>query len=171
MGKRSEFVRLDKDAYQTIDKRAVASLLPFLSEVKIFAEPCYGEGKLGDQLEGINSMHCGWASDITMGQDALKLTSQDLFHCDHIITNPPWSRHILHPMIECFSKLKPTWLLFDSDWCQTKQSSIYMRELCTDIVSVGRLIWIPGTTMSGKDNCQWYKFDINKSSPTRFYGR
>ena len=34
---------------------------------------------------------------------------------------------------------------------------------CTDIVAVGRLRWIEGTTMSGKQNFAWYRFDARHS--------
>jgi hypothetical protein len=39
------------------------------------------------------------------------------------ITNPPWDRKILHRLIERFSAVGPTWLLFDADWMHTKQSA------------------------------------------------
>jgi hypothetical protein len=184
MGKRSEFERVEKDFYRTIDKRAVDILQPFLIEIEegfllseghsrsslSYAEPCVGTGDLLAQLKG-HGHDCRWSSDITYGQDALELTSDHLTNCDLIITNPPWSRPILHPMIEHFAKLKPTWLLFDADWAHTKQSSRYMKDYCTHIVSVGRLIWIEGTKTSGKDNCAWYRFDTNKEKDTIFYGR
>jgi hypothetical protein len=109
----------------------------------------------------------GWSNT----QDAMSLTSQELNLADMIITNPPWSRPVLHPMIYHLSALKPTWLLFDSDWAYTKQSSDIMRTLCTDVVAVGRLIWIPDTKISGKDNTSWYKFDVNKNRDTIFHGR
>jgi len=189
MGKRSDFERVDKDFYRTIDKRAGDILSPFLLQeaeeltgwngskvVELrYAEPCYGMGDLANQLNGMRH-RCKWASDINptynyvYERDALSITSTDIIDCDVIITNPPWSRPILHKMIEHFSSLKPTWLLFDSDWSFTLQSKPYM-ELCTDIVAVGRLKWIPGTTMSGKDNCSWYRFDENKEGYTRFHGR
>jgi hypothetical protein len=131
-----------------------------------YYEPCVGQKDLVDQLGFID---CVGSSDIE--KDALTLTVDDLNEADMIITNPPWTRSILHPMINHFSSMKPTWLLFDSDWSHTKQSSVYMKELCTDIVSVGRLVWIPGTKVSGKDNCSWYRFDKDKSDDTRFHGR
>lgn len=167
MGKRSEFEKIPKDFYRTIDKRAVLPLLPFI-EGKKYVEPCVGDGDLvrmiGDVAVCVNS------SDIQTGTDALTL-SEDYFNgSDEIITNPPWSRDILHPMILHFAKNKPTWLLFDADWAHTKQSSEYMK-YCTHIVSVGRLIWIEGTKTSGKDNCAWYRFDVNNTQPTIFVGR
>jgi hypothetical protein len=176
LGKRSEFVRVEKDFYRTIDKRAVAALAPFLTPDTKYAEPCYGYGDLEVNLSLYNH-ECVWKSDIdthymdVQQKNALELDSNDLSMADCVITNPPWTRTILHPMIECLSNLKPTWLLFDSDWAFTKQSATLMKDRCTDIVAVGRLIWIPGTTMQGKDNCSWYRFDINKVGETQFHGR
>lgn len=190
MGKRSDFERVDKDFYRTIDKRAGDILQPFLLDEALaiyktrgltrtqltYAEPCYGQGDLSKQLSS-GGHRCAFASDIdglqwyVIERDALELTKEDIIDCDVIITNPPWSRPILHKMITHFSSLKPTWLLFDADWAHTQQSRDYMKDLCTDIVSVGRLKWIPDTNMSGKDNCAWYRFDINKEGRTTFHGR
>lgn len=188
MGKRSTFDRVEKDYYPTIDKRAVAALQPVLIQTEDivystmvgpqvkYIEPCAGSGDLITQLNEYGHT-CVAATDImyyseeTGNKDALDYTSQDVIGADCFITNPPWSRHILHPLIQHLSALKPTWLLFDSDWAHTLQSAPYMRDLCTDIVSVGRLIWIPDTKMTGKDNCAWYRFDVNKDRKTIFHGR
>src|SRR5690349_10187794 len=51
MGKRSNFARIDRDAYQTIDPRAVDKLIPHLRGIRTFAEPCAGEGYLVGQLQ------------------------------------------------------------------------------------------------------------------------
>lgn len=166
MGKRSDFKRIEKDYYPTIDIRAWQALKPHLPEHFTYAEPCYGKGHLARMIEG----DMVYASDLEGdGVDALTLIDCDMPTADYIITNPPWSRHILHPMIDHFRMLRPTWLLFDADWAHTKQSSEYMK-YCRKIVSVGRLIWIEGTKTSGKDNCAWYLFDKNKCK-TEFIGR
>lgn len=167
MGKRSSFERIEKDQYQTIDKRAVIALLPHLPDDSTFVEPCYGEGLLLKQLAEYHTA-VNW-SDINEGKDALTIDEKYVQAADYIVTNPPWSRDILHRMIIHFSDLRPTWLLFDSDWMHTKQSSEYMKR-CEKIVSVGRLRWIPDTTMVGKDNCCWYLFN-KKSNKTEFIGR
>jgi hypothetical protein len=54
----------------------------------------------------------------------------------------------------------------------TKQSSTLIT-YCSKIVSVGRVKWIEGSKNTGKDNCAWYLFDINKEPdlPSVFYGR
>jgi len=173
MGKRSEKPRIDKDRYFTHDQRAIVP--QFIERVrgKSYAEPCYGEGDLEDLLMDVAT--CKWRSDIVpfgnIKQDnALNITKRQLEGCDLIITNPPWSRPILHDMISHFSKMKPTWLLFDADWMHTKQSARYMK-YCREIISVGRLNWIPGTKTVGKDNVAWYFFDRKWFGPTQFYGR
>lgn len=168
MSKRSDFPRIAKDAYQTIDPRAVAALIPHLDGIRTFAEPCVGEGNLLDRLIEAG-LQCHWASDIDGGFDARSLTAWHLNCVDAIITNPPWSRPLLHELIRHFQSLAPTWLLFDSDWAFTKQAAPFLDQ-CSHIVAVGRLIWIPGTKMTGKDNCSWYRFDKNHTGGPRFVG-
>ena len=90
---------------------------------------------------------------------------------DFFITNPPWSRDILHPMIMHLSAIRPTWLLFDADWMHTKQAAPYL-PYCKKIVSVGRVKWIPKSPHSGMDNCAWYLFDADAGQRSiDFYGR
>lgn len=169
MGKRSQFKRVAKDYYPTIDPRAVAALLPHLPPGATFAEPCMGKGHLIRSLESAG-FSCQWATDIDDGFDALDLTENELILCDLIITNPPWSRPLLHAMIEHFAKLRPTWLLFDADWMHTAQAGPYLAQYCRKIVSVGRLVWIEGTNTQGMDNAAWYLFD-REGGPTEFMGR
>lgn len=87
----------------------------------------------------------------------------------YFITNPPWSRDLLHPIIENLRKQLPTWILLDSDWCHTKQAIEYMK-YCAVMVSVGRVKWIPDSKYTGKDNCSWYLFRDEPVSTT-FYTR
>ena len=114
-----------------------------------------------------------WASDIEpqlhgiAANDFSKIGNFEVLESAFIITNPPWDRKILHPMIKHFYSLRPTWLLFDADWPHTKQSSEYMKK-CSKIVSVGRIKWFGD--MTGKDNCAWYLFE-NEETETKFYGR
>lgn len=167
MGKRSDFPRIAKDAYQTIDSRAVLRLLPHIRGVETFAEPCAGDGLLIRDLERCG-LYCTYRGDIVTGQDALE--TDDYGNPDAIISNPPWSRPILHAMILHFQKIAPTWLLFDADWKETKQAAPFLPQ-CSHVVAVGRLIWIPGTNMSGKDNVSWYRFDARHSEGPRFIGQ
>lgn len=165
MSKRSSFPRRPMDDYQTTDPRAVRALAPHLRGVQTFAEPCAGEGALIRQLEAIGLV-CGYSGDIKAGVDALSVRYFGLI--DAIISNPPWSRHILHPMILHFQKQAPTWLLFDADWVHTRQAIPYLDQ-CSHIVSIGRLCWFPETKQTGKDNCAWHRFHVQHSGGPRFY--
>lgn len=173
MGKRSEFTRRKNDLYETFDPRALAALSPHLTDGTRFVEPCAGRGDMIDGLVALGH-ECIWACDIApkrndiIACDVLETKITDDFDC--FITNPPWTRSIMHPIIVHLSNQRPTWLLFDADWMHTKQSAPYMNRL-RKVVSVGRLRWIPDTKMDGKDNCAWYLFDVPSDEPTVFIGR
>lgn len=187
MGKRSAFKRRDKDTYDTFDPRAVARLAPHLPAGVRYWEPCAGKG---DLVRGLaeHGHECVVATDLQPRAegiyrlDAMATTRADVdATCvSHIITNPVWSRPLLHRMIWHFMNLRPTWLLFDADWFHTTQASMAkgagvhsaseLRKHCAKVVCVGRLRWIEGTVMSGKDNCAWHLFDINHSGPAALIG-
>ena len=170
MGKRSDFERKPRDFYPT-PMEAVEPLLEHLPEDFPFTEPCAGNGTLINHLEtkGI----CMWAIDIEPQAEGIykydysNVGFIELTESEYVITNPPWDRKILHPMIEYFVPRIRTWLLFDADWMHTKQSVPYMN-MCSKIVSVGRIKWFGN--MTGKDNCAWYLFDREVNN-TIFYGR
>lgn len=175
MGKRSNFERRPRDWYATPED-AVAPLLPHLPYGAMFIEPCAGDMALVRGLEA-GGMSCQWAGDIEPRHpDVQRFDALEddlgivLDSADYIITNPPWSREILPPMIRIFSALRPTWLLFDADWAHTRQSAELMG-LCRKIVSVGRVKWFPDSKMTGKDNCCWYLFDATDRGAAQFFGR
>lgn len=168
MGKRSNYERIPRDFYPT-PYEAVIPLLPFVQGT--FCEPCAGDGALIRHLE-VNGLLCNAAYDIEPQEcSIIKGNAFDLsvVGANQIITNPPWGRDILHPMISHFRNLAPTWLLFDADWMHTVQSAPYM-PYCAKIVSVGRVQWIPDSESTGMDNCCWYLF-VGHETETVFYGR
>ena len=156
--------------------------MPHLPATFNFVEPCAGDGRLISHIETLSSGKCSFASDIEPQADniktldALELTSTHVDSADFIITNPPWIRtkasgYLLHTLIQHFSSLAPTWLLFDADWMHTQQSSELVKQRLCKIVSIGRVKWIEDSAGTGKDNCCWYLFDANKIGPTEFIGR
>lgn len=171
MGKRSNFDRIPRDFYPT-PFEAVSPLFAHLPRGYSYVEPCAGDGALCRALGRDPVFACDVSPQwqYAVEGDALHITEDEIFGADLIITNPPWDRKILHPMIEHFSALRPTWLLFDADWMHAKQSAAFMPWL-RKVVSVGRVKWIPDSKMTGKDNCAWYLFDQNASGPTEFVGR
>jgi hypothetical protein len=175
MGKRSSFERIPRDFYPT-PYQAVVPLLPHLLPGTRFAEPCAGDGALIDHLSSAGHI-CVDAFDIEPQRaDVARddATMARVANTDFYITNPPWDRAVLHPIILNLSRHKPTWLLFDADWIHTRQSAPFLGALKA-IVSVGRVKWIPDSKMTGKDNCCWYLFNADPQFaldyPTVFYGR
>lgn len=180
MGKRSEFKRIERDYYRTFDPKAGEILKPFIEHVICYAEPFAGKGDLIRNLKenGVTAK-CTIFTDIEPQDDQIKkfdafdLTKEDLLYSkvDAVISNPPWTREILHRAIEHFAPKTETWFLLDANWLFTKQASPYIRKWLTDVVTIGRLKWIEGTKMTGKDDCCWMRFCFDKEEPTRFYGR
>ena len=179
MGKRSDYVRRERDTYFT-PEAAVEPLIDHLPYGHFdYVEPCAGDGRLVKHIHKLTGGlgKCIFASDIepkSLGveaNDALDLYFPEGV-VDYVITNPPWERKFLHSFIEHWLEIAPMWLLFDADWAHTKQAAGYMT-YCSKVVSVGRVKWIEGSKGVGKDNCCWYLFDgvSNSTAPTEFYGR
>ena len=177
MGKRSDFERIPRDLYKT-PFRAALPLRSYLqrADVKTFAEYCVGEGDLKRHVESFG-LTCTYAGDIKDGQDALKLTVADLNGAQIGITDPPYkypedperTTRLLRDLIEHSLGLGiPFWFLIYSDWMLNRNAAPFL-PYCTNIVTVGRVKWIEGTKSSGKDNCAWYRFDINHRGDTAFH--
>jgi hypothetical protein len=177
MGKRSDFLRVERDFYRT-PEAAVLPLLAHLVPGTRFIEPCAGDGRLIHHLEK-RGLLCVWAGDIEPQaggihkHDATAATGyaswQGENSADMVITNPPWDRKILHPIIDIYRRWRPTWLLADADWAHTRQAAPFL-PYCRKIVSIGRVKWIEDSKMTGKDNCAWYLFDATAGT-TVFHGR
>ena len=161
MGKRSDFEKVEKDKYYTTDFRAVAPLIDFVAGCTYY-EPCAGNG---DLINLLVSAICLGSSDEELDARTTKYDTK----AEYFITNPPWTRNLLHPIIENLRGQKPTWLLFDSDWMFTKQSEQYIK-YCEKIIAVGRVRWIADSKYDGKDNCAWYFF-VDHPTTTQFFGR
>lgn len=175
MGKRSEFEKIEKDKYNT-PARAAWPLIPYLPVGDVdYAEVCAGRGDLIRHLMGEPGVTCRLATDIEPDdeespmriktRDALSITADDLraAGATMVITNPPWTRTVLHPIILHFLQICPAWYLFDADWMHNRQAAqLLMR--CARIVPIGRVKWIPDSPHSGLDNACWYFFPTNHSA-------
>lgn len=166
MGKRSKFERIPRDLYPT-PRDAVAPLIPFLKDVKRFAEPCCGGGDLVRHLESFG-LRCGYQGDMHKGRNALARTSYG--RTEAIITNPPHTRALMHELIEHFQEIAPTWLLIDLDWVANLQAVPYLPH-CSDIVIIGRVKWFANSEYVGKENYAWYRFDSSRRGATRIHNR
>lgn len=172
MGKRSNFPKKDKDFYGTVDKKVLKDSFLGYIKGKTYAEPCYGHGDLEGLLLPYAQLR--FKCDIRATnvackvQDALATTKEQVKDCDIIITNPPFSRDVLLPMIDHFISLKPTWLLLPADYMHNQYFKPYM-EKCSRVVSIGRICWFPtdeGKRVASTDNFCWYFWQKGATSDT-----
>lgn len=170
MGKRSDIMHRPMDNYATPHK-AVTPVLPYLREdgIERFAEPCCGAGDLVNHLES-EGFTCTSATDIKWGIDALDLGAADFRSADAIITNPPWTLQLLHPLIAHFTSIMPTWLLMAADWPHLVEARGLV-PYCSVIVPIGRVKWISKSKFSSKDNVCWYRFEATHGRGPRFMPR
>ena len=156
------FKRSKRDLYLT-PPEAVLPLLPHLPHYTRFFEPCAANGGLADILKGHGFKCTGMADIAPLRADVVKAdcTNPDQVipqhFTTHFITNPPWTRSVLHQIIPLLAASRPTWLLFDADWAYTEQAMPFML-YCQKIVCVGRVSWM-GNGVTGFDNAAWYLFD------------
>lgn len=153
---------------------AATPLFPHLAPVTRFIEPCAGAGDLIHVLEGAGHV-CSMAFDIAPPADVAHITgvadarTHDFraMFAPHltIITNPPWDRDLLHPIIANLAAQFPTWLLFQSDWRCTEQSTPF-RPYMRRTLDIGRVSWMRNG-QSGFENCTWYLFDATPEARQR----
>lgn len=168
MGKRSSFERIAHDAYAT-PREAVLPLIPWLEAdgIETFAEPCCGDGALVQHLTAFG-LQCRHASDLINGKDALAF---DQFGpVDAIITNPPYTRELMHRLIMHFQSIATTWLLLELDWVSTLQAVPFLPR-CSDIVTIGRVKWIKDSKYTGKNNHAWFRFNARYAGITAIHRR
>jgi hypothetical protein len=177
MSRRGEtkFERNPRDYYRTWDPRALPPLLRFLEPGTVFVEPCAGAGDLVDQLTAAG-MTCHAKFDIEPQRfdirrgDALDVRWRP--RRGMFITNPPWRRALLLPLIRHLASQAPTWLLIDAMFL-FNAGSIPLHPILRKVVGTPRLTWIEGTTDSSVDDSAWYLFDgtIPPTDHVQFYGR
>ena len=174
MSKRTSKYARERDDYYPTPIEAVHALIPHLpKEPFLFSEPCAGDGRLVDHIQTLTEGQPYQLFDVNPRRfDICTGDARDVeIGGDLAITNPPWSRDVLHPIIRNLSDQVPTWLLFDADWIHTRQSAEYLPRLKA-IVSIGRVKWIAGSKSVGFENCAWHLFD-KPAEPriTTFWGR
>lgn len=168
MSKRSDFPRRKNDAYLTWDARALPPLLPHLGTLRRFVEPCAGAGHLVDQLEAVG-LQCVSAFDIAPQRydielgDAMAATLPP--GADGWITNPVWTRRLLHPLIVHLASQAPTWFLLDAGWAYSQRAAHYLTRYCHLIVAGARVKWVENSEHDATDDTAWYLF--GPSAPGR----
>lgn len=173
MGKRSDFKTRKHDKYPTPEE-AMRFVLPYLKPGTAFCEPCAGDGRMVGYLLNAG-LRCTSAWDTHPRHKMVKRldarTTRDLRAMIYV-TNPPWTREIMHPIIDNLSAHLPSWFIFDADWMHTNQATASgLLQRCSMVVSVGRLKWIAGSKFTGLENCCWYLFEPGHTAGPRIVGR
>jgi hypothetical protein len=169
--------RNPRDFYGTVDPAAVEALAPFLDPLTTYVEPCAGDGSLIGLLTSVGHIKGAvgaydiepQAPGITQ-RNCLTLQDRDLYGVDCFITNPPFQWDMLKPILDHLPTLLPTWLLLPADAMHNKRTSPYM-DLCSDVVSIGRLYWMKDRPIKGVDNNCWYRFDSKYKGFCKFHPR
>lgn len=181
MGKRSEFKRKPQDKYHT-PEAAVRPLLTYLHGTHRFAELCAGKGRLIEHLTAAGK-RCVLATDThpqrkgIKKRDGLRVTKAQLDRAGAqvLITNPPWTREIMHKLIAHWLEIaggRRVWCLFDADWMHNKQAvESGLLDKCMYVQTVGRVKWFPRSKYAGKDNVAWYCFSAFHHGGPIFKGR
>jgi len=144
-------------AWWPTPQAAAQPLLPYLPPATSFIEPCAGDGALVAHLAAAGHL-CLSASDIApLGDfidqaDALSLPQHGL-----IITNPPFERRLLVPLLYHWLPHQPAWLLLPTDSLINLWFAPFASYLA-EIVPVGRISWL-ANGVHGKDNHAWLRFN------------
>ncbi len=163
---------------------AMPSLLRHLPRKIGFYEPCAGAGVLAEALEA-QGHKCFSKSDIFPRKsnialhDAIetikeiKWPTDDIYDSEFIITNPPFSRESMcfcRELIEASASKRQSWFLLPLAFGANVQNAELMRRLCLEIVTIGRLKWIPNTKHKESRDMAWFLFsNFSPKLPTRFF--
>lgn len=173
MGKRGDtYERSPRDLYETVDPRAVAALLPHVDKRLPFIEPCAGAGALVDQLVGAG-LKLHYACDIAPlrhGFGMLDARAVRIDESEQVITNPPFTRSLMHEIMVHCARQAPSWFLVEADWVMTQQAAPILREHGAEVVSIGRLKWFRKGDPRDKGNDPMDNFVWLKLVPQPFGG-
>lgn len=158
----------------------VPALMQHLPKVFTYCEPCVGRGDLikhmshfrkGAILTQAYDTH-PLIDDVRL-LDTRYLTADDTTspihgEADFIITNPPWIKEMMEPMLLRWPQLKPTWVLVNATFLHTLWGARIM-PYCHKIVSIGRIQWIPGSKGTGLVDACWLLLDKPRGKQPDFY--
>jgi hypothetical protein len=165
------YEKVPKDRYIT-PRTGVERLAEYFDlEGVTYVEPCFANGNLSRWLSefGAREIYRSGLEPEVENVDLCDVLSDGQQRwaefgkkADCILTNPPWSRNLLHPMIELFSDVAPTLLLFDANWINTKQARPFQDRLVA-VFPAGRHRWFAGQEgdkgLAPKEDTSWYLFD------------
>ena len=179
MSKRAfqNYPRNPRDLYKT-PEHAVLPLVPHLSGVDSFDEPCAADGGLVRHIQKHTGLICNRASDIEPQAPGIK--KQDLFKISKtkskiFISNTRWPMphqkgEPAISMILHLSNIAPAWLIYSADMAHNVYFAEKLAQRCVKIVAAGRVSWMHNGD-GGFDNAAWYLFDKTHDQGIAFVER
>lgn len=184
MGRRSDFNRIENDAYFTPEAAVVRAEYYLRKHIgrRPVIEPFAGDGGLARKLSYNCDAEVVWLSDIDPRPSVDGLTIirradwKDGLRQKHssksvVVTNPPWKKDLIIDLVyDCVDLGIESTLLLSGNLLHTAYFNKLLYPHCYSICSVGRLKWIPGSQHTSKDDAAWYHFKptLNKAYPRLF---
>jgi len=136
-------------------------LSPHLVPGTLFDEPCAGNGAIIVALTLLGH-RCAGAVDITPRAAGIEQGDARTYVpvSGRIITNPPYRRDLLEPLLEHWIGQWDTWLLLPLDHLVNKWTNRFMRHV-DQIVPLGRVSWL-GNGRGGMENFCWFHFNTER---------
>lgn len=142
--------------------RAVVPLVPHLTPLDVFVEPCAADGQLVRHLLR-HLQVCLSAFDIIPRGGGVQWGDAATAEYDRnvqVITNPPFRRSLLEPLLDRWIGFVPCWLLLPSDYAINIWTNPYMRYV-DKIVPIGRVSWM-NNGVGGMENYAWFHFSLDR---------
>ena len=125
----------------------------------LIIEPCAGDGRLADALTA-NGLKVRIMSDIEPRRDDVRRgdASKLPFAPTHlVVTNPPWSRDLLEPILHNMVGKTNAWLLLPLDYLANLWMAPFVPYV-NQIVPLGRVSWL-NNGKGGYENSAWLRFN------------
>jgi hypothetical protein len=137
----------------------------------VFVDPCAGAGALADQLTEAGRV-CAAMFDIEpLREDILRADARELGLFWEVITNPPFTRKLMHEIMLHCARQVPSWFLVEADWLMTQQAAEIIAKHGADIVAIGRLKWFRKGDPRDKGNDPMDNFVPEPFGACRFWPR
>lgn len=153
----------------------IEPLLPLLPKRTRFIEPCAGDYSLAGYLEQ-HGHECVFASDLeprheeVCVRDAGKHDFRSI-QADMVITNFPYRKQLLKPILENLIPQIDIWMVIYSSWLDTLWAAKFMEHAAIEL-PIGRARWPLGVEVTdpggaGKRDFSWVLFTPTKQPTVR----
>lgn len=127
----------------------------------MYDEPCAGDGRL---IRGLapHGLFCVQAHDLVPQGAGIRIGNALNLPISGrpIITNPPYAKSLLEPLLDHWIGRTEVWLLLPSDMMVNKWTNPYMR-FVDRILPIGRVSWMENGK-AGFENSVWFRFSTDR---------